>query len=120
VGYALAAQLEERLGETEVRVTVLGHLQRGGIPTAFDRVLATQLGHAAVDLAMRGESGVMVAVRGNDIVPVPIAEAVDRLKLVEPDDPVIMAARGVRTSFGDEPLSPMSAAVSPALASDRA
>jgi 6-phosphofructokinase len=56
-------------------VSVLGHIQRGGTPTAFDRVLATRLGVQAADLAIEGASGVMVAVRGTEIVPVPIEEA---------------------------------------------
>ncbi|MBT8198093.1 MAG: 6-phosphofructokinase [Acidimicrobiia bacterium] len=74
VAYALAPEIEERTG-FETRVTVLGHVQRGGTPTAFDRVLATRLGVAAADLAVAGESGVMVALRGSEIEPVPLAEA---------------------------------------------
>ena len=74
VAYQIAPVLEELTG-FETRVTVLGHLQRGGTPTAFDRVLATRMGAKAVDLAAEGASGVMVAMRGADIVPVPLAEA---------------------------------------------
>jgi 6-phosphofructokinase 1 len=74
VGYAIAAGIEERTG-FETRVSVLGHIQRGGTPTAFDRVLATRLGVAAADLACTGHSGVMAAVRGNEIVPVPMEVA---------------------------------------------
>ena len=73
VAYAIAPELEERTG-FETRVTVLGHLQRGGTPTATDRVLATRYGVAAVDLAAAGETGVMVAVRGTEMVSVPLAE----------------------------------------------
>ncbi len=74
VAYQIAPVLEERTG-FETRVTVLGHLQRGGTPTAFDRVLGTRLGVGAADLAVSGAAGVMVAVRGSDIVPVPLEEA---------------------------------------------
>ncbi|MBU1866674.1 MAG: 6-phosphofructokinase, partial [Actinobacteria bacterium] len=65
----------EGLTGFETRVTVLGHLQRGGTPTAFDRVLATRLGAKAADLAAEGASGIMVALRGAAIVPVPLEEA---------------------------------------------
>ncbi|MGR7028028.1 ATP-dependent 6-phosphofructokinase [Geodermatophilus sp. URMC 62] len=81
VGAALAAVLEERTGR-EARAVVLGHVQRGGTPSAFDRVLATRFGLAAVEAVRAGQSGVMVALRGTDVVPVPIAEATARLKLV--------------------------------------
>lgn len=74
VAYQIAPILEELTG-FETRVTVLGHLQRGGTPTAFDRVLATRLGAAAADLAAEGKRGVMVALRGARIVEVPLAEA---------------------------------------------
>jgi len=74
VGYAIASELE-RLTGFETRVSVLGHIQRGGTPTAFDRVLASRLGVAAADLAVEGQSGVMVAVRSTEIVPVPLKEA---------------------------------------------
>jgi 6-phosphofructokinase 1 len=74
VAYQLAPVLEQLTG-FETRVTVLGHLQRGGTPTAFDRVLGTRLGVAAADLAVEGTHGVMVAARGSEIVPVPLADA---------------------------------------------
>ena len=74
VAYQLAPVIEDLTG-FETRVTVLGHLQRGGTPTAFDRVLATRLGTKAADLAAEGASGVMVAMRGAEIVPVPLADA---------------------------------------------
>lgn len=79
VGYQIAQALEERTG-FETRVSVLGHIQRGGTPSSFDRVLATRLGVAAADLAMEGASGVMVGVRGTEIVPVPLAEAVSGVR----------------------------------------
>ncbi len=81
IGAALAAVLEARTGR-ESRAVVLGHIQRGGTPSAFDRVLATRFGLAAVDAVDAGLSGVLVALRGTDVVPVPIAEATAQLKLV--------------------------------------
>jgi 6-phosphofructokinase 1 len=74
VAYQIAPVIEQLTG-FETRVTVLGHLQRGGTPTAFDRVLATRLGAAAADLAADGRRGVMVALRGTSIVDVPLAAA---------------------------------------------
>jgi 6-phosphofructokinase 1 len=81
VGPWLARALEERTGH-EARTTVLGHVQRGGTPTAFDRVLATRLGLAAVDTLAAGRNGLMVAVRGNEIVEAPLAEAIGTLNTV--------------------------------------
>ena len=83
VGYAFGAELE-RLTGFETRVTVLGHLQRGGTPTAFDRVLATRFGVVAVDLAAAGRFGEMVALRGSEVVGVPLAEACAEVRGVDP------------------------------------
>ena len=83
IGSVLADEIEKRTG-FETRVTVLGHIQRGGTPTAFDRVLATRFGIAAIDAAHDGEFGTMVALRSGDIVRVPLAEAVSELKTVDP------------------------------------
>jgi 6-phosphofructokinase 1 len=84
VAYQIAPRLEELTG-FETRVTVLGHVQRGGTPTAFDRVLATRLGSKAAELAVAGESGVMVAMRGAQIVPVPLEEACAEVRGVDPE-----------------------------------
>jgi 6-phosphofructokinase 1 len=84
VAYQIAPVLEQLTG-FETRVTVLGHLQRGGTPTAFDRVLATRLGAAAADLAADGRRGVMVALRGTKIVEVPLAEACGEPRGVDTD-----------------------------------
>ena len=84
VAYQIAPELEQRTG-FETRVTVLGHLQRGGTPTAFDRVLGTRFGAAAADLAIAGESRVMVAVRGGEMVAVPLAEACESIRGVDED-----------------------------------
>jgi phosphofructokinase-like protein len=79
VAYPIAAAIEDGTGFA-TRVSVLGHVQRGGTPSAYDRVLATRLGVGAADLAIDGASGVMVAVRSEDIVPVPLSEAVDSIR----------------------------------------
>jgi phosphofructokinase-like protein len=81
VGEALGREIEQRTG-FETRVTVLGHVQRGGSPTARDRVLATRFGLKAADLALAGEFGQMAALRGDDVVAVPLAEATAELKVV--------------------------------------
>jgi 6-phosphofructokinase 1 len=82
VAYQLAPVIEELTGY-ETRVTVLGHLQRGGTPSAFDRVLATRLGAKAADLAAEGQRGVMVAMRNADIVGVPLAEGCAEIRGVD-------------------------------------
>ncbi len=81
VAQQLALEVEKRINK-EVRVTVLGHVQRGGTPTAFDRVLATRFGVNAADAAHAGEYGMMVALRGQEIVRVSLADATRNLKLV--------------------------------------
>ncbi|HPU00222.1 MAG TPA: 6-phosphofructokinase, partial [Armatimonadota bacterium] len=86
----------------EARVTVLGHLQRGGTPSPADRILATRLGTAAADLIARGQYGVMVAVRGGECVPVPIEEVAGKLRTVPLDHPLIDTARKVGTCLGDQ------------------
>jgi len=83
VGAALAHEIERRTG-FETRVTVLGHVQRGGTPTAFDRVLATRFGVHAADMVSRGEFGKMASLRGTQIVSVPLTEATANLKTVDP------------------------------------
>jgi 6-phosphofructokinase 1 len=81
IGQQLASLIEQRTGR-EARAVVLGHIQRGGTPSPFDRVLATRFGLAAVDAVHDGQSGVMVALRGTDIVRVPLSAATAKLKLV--------------------------------------
>ncbi|HET6793483.1 MAG TPA: 6-phosphofructokinase [Acidimicrobiales bacterium] len=81
IANVLAEEIEKRTG-FESRVTILGHVQRGGTPTAFDRVLATRFGIAAIDAVSDGDFGTMVALRAGDIVRVPIAEGVAELKTV--------------------------------------
>jgi 6-phosphofructokinase 1 len=84
IGSVLARGIERRTG-MEARVSILGHIQRGGTPTAFDRVLATRFGVAAVDLVARGEFGKMVALQGTRIVAVPLGDAVAKLKTLDMD-----------------------------------
>jgi len=82
IGQAIGNELEKMTGY-ETRVTVLGHLQRGGTPSAFDRVLATRFGVKAVELVLKGDFGKMVALRGNDIVGVPLEDAAFTTKTVD-------------------------------------
>jgi 6-phosphofructokinase 1 len=100
IGNIIADEIEEHTG-IESRVAVLGYLQRGGSPTAFDRVLATQLGNGAIDLIKTGQFGHMVCLTGGRISSVPIEKAVEKLKLVPIDSPFIAAAKAIDVSFGD-------------------
>ena len=101
VGEVVAGEIARRLGR-EVRAVVLGHLQRGGPPTTFDRVLATQFGAHAVRLVHEGRFGEMVCYRPPDIASVPIAEAVSRLSQVDVGSSAVLAARALGISFGDD------------------
>jgi len=100
----IAYQVAEDIGrfvKHEIRVTVLGHIQRGGSPIAFDRILATRLGKAAADLIGQRQFGKMVALRGDEIVAVNIRDAVSNPKYVDPDGQMVMTARSLGVSFGD-------------------
>jgi len=99
---AVVSHALEALVPFEVRCVVLGHVQRGGGPTAFDRMLATRFGVAAVTALAEGASGCMVALRGDCIERVPIDEAVTRPRLVDPLGERVTVARSVGTIFGDE------------------
>jgi len=96
----LAGEIESHT-RLETRFTVLGHLQRGGSPTAYDRILATQFGNGALKLFLNGEFGKMVALHGKDVAAVKLKDAIGKLKTVPLDHPLIYAARSVGTSFGD-------------------
>jgi 6-phosphofructokinase 1 len=85
----------------EVRVSVLGHIQRGGSPTPFDRILATRFGVAAVDLLADGGFGKMVCLRGERIEAVDIAQAIGKLKTVDPNGQFVQMAKAIGISFGD-------------------
>ena len=92
IGLTVANEIEKRTG-FESRSVVLGHIQRGGSPTAFDRVLATRYGLGAIDMAHRGEFGKMAALRGNSIISVPLAEAIASNRKV--DKEILDAATGI-------------------------
>jgi len=96
----LSSQLEE-LTSLESRVTILGHLQRGGTPSAADRLLATRLGSACADMIAEGSYGIMVASRGEDAVPIPLEQVAGNRKLIPPDHSWVQAARRVGTNLGD-------------------
>ena len=92
IGSVLAREIEKRTG-IETRSVVLGHIQRGGTPSAFDRVLATRYGLGAIDMLHRGEFGHMAALRGNKIISIPLAEAISTNRKVDPE--ILDAAAGI-------------------------
>jgi ATP-dependent phosphofructokinase / diphosphate-dependent phosphofructokinase len=96
----LAEQLQAATG-LEARVTILGHLQRGGTPSAADRMLSTRLGTAAAELIHKGHYGVMVAARGDGTEPVRLEDVAGKPKIVPLDHPWLASARRVGTNFGD-------------------
>lgn len=100
IGYRVAHELEEATG-LESRVTVLGYLQRGGIPAPYDRALATLFGTAAAHMLARGDFGKMVALQDNQVVGVPLEEVAGKIKQVPKDSQMLLAAREVGTCFGD-------------------
>ncbi len=83
VGYYIGKEIEKRFENIETRAVVLGHLQRGGSPNAFDRVLATRFGIAAIDLVHEGRFGQMVAIQGNAMVSVPLKDVIGKRKTVD-------------------------------------
>lgn len=87
--------------EADMRETVLGHLQRGGIPIAYDRILATEFGVKAFEMVMEKKFGEMVAYRHPDIVSAPLTEVIGQAKLVQTDSTLVKTARGIGISFGD-------------------
>jgi phosphofructokinase-like protein len=101
IGEQLAAELEERTGQ-ETRCVTLGHLQRGGTPSALDRILATRFGVGAVRLIAEGKFGQMVTYLNYVVGGVSIAKAVSKLRTVPPDSETVAAARSVGIHFGDE------------------
>ena len=100
VGQCLAQEIAQRT-QIEARTTVLGYIQRSGTPTAADRVLATQFGHHAVELMMSGARNRMVVMRDGRLGDIDLRCAADKQRLVSLDDPLLAAARAVRTCFGD-------------------
>lgn len=100
ISEVLGAEIEQKTG-LETRVAVLGHLQRGGPPTAFDRVLATRFGTEATILAAGGARGLVVVLRGQDIATATLEEVTARIKTVPPDHGLIKTARSTGVSFGE-------------------
>ena len=90
----------EDLTGTESRYTILGHVQRGGSPTAFDRILATRFGFHAVEAVLKGEFGYMVGLKGNSVKTTPIRDAIAEPRRVKPDSDMVKTAEAVGTSFG--------------------
>ncbi|MBA3883428.1 MAG: 6-phosphofructokinase [Chthoniobacterales bacterium] len=100
IGNVVAAEIAARTGK-ETRCTVLGHLQRGGAPTTLDRILGTRFGVKAVNLIHERQFGSMVSYQNYQVRHVPIADAVNRLRLVPPDGEMVQTARDVEISLGD-------------------
>jgi 6-phosphofructokinase len=100
VAAVVAAQLEKLTGK-ETRSVVLGHLQRGGAPTSFDRILATRFGARAVELLLEGKFDHMVAFHPPDIVAVPLERVVGRTRTIPPDFDVVRTAKAMGISMGD-------------------
>jgi ATP-dependent phosphofructokinase / diphosphate-dependent phosphofructokinase len=100
IGTVLAREIEKRVG-FETRSVVLGHIQRGGSPTAFDRVLATRYGIGAIDMVHKGDFGNMVALRGTEIVSIPVTEAIGKTRTV--DDKLLEVAQGLQDPMKNQP-----------------
>lgn len=103
-GISAAQYLSERITELtglETRETVLGYVQRGGNPSHSDRILATRYGSEAADMIARRDFGKMVALKKNEIVSIPLSDVAGRLKLVEPDNPLVLLTKNMGTSFGE-------------------
>ena len=100
VSYEVAAEIQKRTGR-EVRVTVPGHMQRGGSPCPYDRVFASRLGSKAGKMILDGEYGYMVGYKNREIVPVPLSEVAGKLKMVSPDASIVKEAKLLGICFGD-------------------
>ncbi len=99
ISTVIGNQIEDLTG-IETRFTILGHVQRGGSPTPYDRILATRFGHHAVETLVNGEFGSMVGIRGQEIKTTPISEAIAIPRRVKPDSELVATAMAVGTSFG--------------------
>ncbi|MFH0932973.1 MAG: ATP-dependent 6-phosphofructokinase [Nitrospirota bacterium] len=100
IGQKIADEIEKKMGK-ETRAIVLGHLQRGGAPTTFDRLLCLRFGTAAIRFIEAGKFGTMVALRSTEICAVPIDEAIGQMKKVPRDSDIVQTARSLGISFGD-------------------
>ena len=101
VAYELAEKIQERT-QQEVRVTIPGHMQRGGTPCPYDRVISTRFGAAAAELILNQEFGYMVGIRNDEIVKVPLEEVAGKLKIVDPDSQIVKEAKLMGISFGNK------------------
>ena len=101
VGNTLRKQLEDMGCEPEIRVAILGHIQRGGTPMAFDRILATAMGKASFDLVNEGQFGRMVCLKNNTISSASLKEATEDYNFVNLDHYLVQTARAIGISFGD-------------------
>lgn len=100
ISYRLGKEIKKATGQ-EVRITVPGHMQRGGAPCAFDRVISTRLGAACAKLIKREQYGYMVGFRNDKIVPVPLKDVAGKLKMVEPNSDIVREAKRLGVCFGD-------------------
>lgn len=100
VSYEIADQINQVIG-SEVRVTVPGHIQRGGEPCPYDRVLSTRIGAGAAEAILDEDYGIMIGVINGKIKRVPLAECAGKLKMVSPKDQIVKAAKQIGISFGD-------------------
>ncbi|MGI6076586.1 MAG: 6-phosphofructokinase [Fastidiosipilaceae bacterium] len=103
ISYKLADELDQMVDQ-EVRVTVPGHYQRGGQPCPYDRVLATKCGAFAAEMIINKEFGYMAGVSGSKMIKVPLEEVAGKLKMVDPEDELVLAGRQMGIYFGDEKL----------------
>jgi 6-phosphofructokinase 1 len=101
IGHVVAGEIEARTGK-ECRAVVLGHLQRGGAPTAWDRQLCTRFGVSAVEAIAEERYGTMVALTPTGIEPVLLTDAIDRIRTVPPDGELVRVCRALGVSFGNE------------------
>lgn len=100
ISYEIAAKIQEKTGR-EVRVTVPGHMQRGGSPCPYDRVFASRLGSEAGNLILKGEYGFMVGYKNREVVKVPLEDVAGKLKMIDPEASIIKEAKLLGISFGD-------------------
>jgi 6-phosphofructokinase 1 len=101
IAQKLAFDLEERIQQNEIRYTVLGHLQRGGITSCYDRILSTQYGVEAVNIINQERFGNMVSLKGNEITHVPLEEVIGQIRNVDVNGQLIKVARSIGIAFGD-------------------
>ena len=100
VAYEIGAKIQEMTGQ-EIRVTVPGHMQRGGTPVPYDRVISTRIGAHAADMIKNNEFGKLVVVKNNVITDIPLAESAGKLKYVDPQSDIVNEAKLIGISFGD-------------------